>query len=319
MSPVPSDRAQGTPRIPQLFKPGDTIGIAAPSGPVDEALLMKGAHYLESLGFRPQLGRFVCESNGYLAGNDDTRCIDLNTMLANPNVRGIAFARGGYGVMRLLESIDHDSIERDPKLLLGMSDLTALQLALFARHRLVTLSGPMVAGQIAEGLDPLSERSLVDALSRSFSGQDLFSSCAADMIRIERHGRARGVLLGGCLSLVTALLGTPFSPDYRGAVLFLEDVGEPLYRIDRMLVHLKLAGIISAAKGVVLGYFIGPAGEDLRDDVARLVAELTAGAPVPVVSHFPHGHRLPNLTLPHGAVVELDTERRALLVAEIGG
>jgi len=283
---------------------------------VDEALLTKGARFLEGLGFRPQLGRFVCESNGYLAGNDDTRCIDLNAMLADPNVRGIAFARGGYGVMRLLESIDHGSIERSPKLLLGMSDLTALQLALFARHRLVTFSGPMVAGQMAEGLDPMSERSLVDALGRSYSGQDLFSPCA-DMIRIERHGRARGVLLGGCLSLVTALLGTPFSPDYRGSVLFLEDVGEPLYRIDRMLVHLKLAEIISAAAGFVLGYFIGPAGEDLREDAARLVAELTATAPVPVVSHFPHGHRLPNLTLPHGAMVELDTEPRALVVSGV--
>ncbi|MCA1959698.1 MAG: LD-carboxypeptidase [Desulfomonile sp.] len=315
MCSAPSDRVQANVKVPQPLKPGDTVGIVAPSGPVEEALLMKGAHFLESLGFSPQLGRFVCENTGYLAGNDATRCVDLNTMLADPSVRGIAFARGGYGVMRLLESIDYLSIERDPKLLLGMSDLTALQLALFARHGLVTLSGPIVAGQLAEGLDPLSERSLVDALGRPFEGLDLFSPCV-DMIRIERHGRVRGVLLGGCLSLVTALLGTPYSPDYRGALLLLEDVGEPLYRIDRMLVHLKLAGIIAGVGGVVLGHFIGPAGEDLSEEAARLVSELTAGAPIPVVSHFPHGHRLPNLTLPHGAKVELDTKPPALIVRD---
>lgn len=216
--------------------------------------------------------------------------------------------------MRLLESIDYAAIARDPKLLVGMSDLTALQLALFAHHGLLTFSGPMVAGQMADGLDLLSEQSLAEAVTQPISGQDLFNPCR-DLIKVERHGRCRGVLLGGCLSLVTALLGTRYSPDYQGTVLFLEDVSEPLYRIDRMLVHLKLAGVIAAAAGFVLGHFIGPAGEDLREDAARLVREITAGTQVPVVTHYPHGHRLPNLTLPHGAVVELDTRQPALVVS----
>lgn len=313
MNTPPAQPSYGDIIMPLPLQRGDVVGIAAASGPADEALLMKGAQFLEHLGFRPQLGRFVCERNGYLAGGDDTRCLDLNAMLSDPSVRAVAFARGGYGVMRLLESIDHSAVMRDPKPLLGMSDLTALQLALFARHRLVTLSGPMVAGQIAEGLDPISEQSLSEALGRTFFGRDLFSTCA-DAIRIERHGRVRGVLLGGCLSLVTSLLGTPYSPDYRDAVLFLEDVNEPLYRIDRMLVHLKLAGVLAHIAGFVLGQFIGPAGEDLGEDTTRLVAELTADSSRPVISHFPHGHRLPNLTLPHGAAVELDTRHRSLVV-----
>ena len=211
-------------------------------------------------------------------------------MLTLPEVRAIVFARGGYGVMRLLESLDCEAISRDPKLLLGMSDITALQLSLYARCNLVTFSGPMIAGQVSRGLDPLSEEWLRLSLSEPVDGKDLMPPPNSGPI-VLRHGLAHGPLLGGCLSLVASLLGTPHCPDLSGSVLFLEDVHEPPYRIDRMLVHLKLAGILGKISGLLLGHFIGPRGENVSDDVERITLELTQDNPVPIVSRHPTGIR----------------------------
>jgi muramoyltetrapeptide carboxypeptidase len=305
--------------IPRPLVPGDLVGIVAPSGPAEAELLMKGIDYLERRGFRTLKGRYVEERRGYLAGTDRQRTDDLNSMLRNPDVRAVVFARGGYGIMRLLDSVDHAALALDPKILVGMSDLTALQLSLFARGGLVTFSGPMVAGQIADGLDELSEASLLGAMTCPIGGRDLLLEAAADSfhprradgkgrLRATRRGRACGPLLGGCLSLVAALLGTRHSPDYNSAVLLLEDVNEPVYRIDRMLTQLKLAGVLDRVGAILLGYFIGPDGDDLGMEVDRLVEELTMRTQVPVISGLPHGHRLPNLTLPHAAVVELDAD-----------
>ena len=234
-------------------------------------------------------------------------------MLKDPAVRAIFFARGGYGVMRLLDSIDREAIVADPKILLGMSDVTALQLSLYTRCGLITFSGPMVAGQVAEGLDRSSEESLMQALTESFTGRNLFPS-AENSAQIVRAGKASGTLLGGCLSLVTSLLGTRHFPEFKDTILFLEDIHEPPYRIDRMLTHLKLAGVLTRVAGLILGHFIGPDGEDLSAEAERILLGLIGDRPIPVISRFPHGHVLPNLTLPHGAPVMLDTENRSIMV-----
>lgn len=299
--------------VPTPLRKGDTVGVVSASGPPDPDLLNTGVEFLRSHGFRTRLGQYVCERNGYLAGNDEQRCTDLNTMLADPEVRGVLLARGGYGVMRLLDSIDHEAVVRDPKLLLGMSDVTALQLSLFCRCGLATFSGPMIAGQVGGGLDPVSEESLLRGLTEPLEGRRLLP-ISVDGVQTLRSGDACGPLLGGCLSLVVALLGTVHSPDFTGSILLLEDVNEPLYRLDRMLTQLKLAGILSRVAGIVLGHFLGTQETDLREEVERLILELTSEHPVPVVSRVPHGHVLPNLTIPHGVRVALDTEPPGLTV-----
>lgn len=301
-------------RIPRPLNRGDTVGVVAASGPVDVQVLRKGTAYLEESGFSVRLGCFVDERQSYLAGTDEHRCADLNDMLRDPEISGICLARGGYGSMRLLERLDYDAVLGRPKIVLGMSDVTALQLSLFNRCGLVTLAGPMIAGQVARGLDELSAQWFVKGLTEPFAARNLFDLDGD--LRVLRQGRARGCILGGCLSLVTALLGTDFSPDYSSAVLFLEEVHEPLYRVDRMLTHLRLAGVFDAVAAIVCGHFLGPGGKKLDREVDDLLLELTKERPVPIISGFPHGHTLPNVTIPHGIPVELNTDSMTLLVVD---
>ncbi len=301
------------PRMPVPLRYGDLVGVVAPCGPVKPKHVNAGLKFLQRHGFRTLVGIHLKECAGYLAGSDRQRCEDLNSMLRNPEVRGVIVARGGYGAMRILELLDCRAVAADPKVLLGMSDVTAFQLSLYARCGLTTFSGPMIAGQVSRGLDTLSEQWLKRALMEPVHGRDLIPR-DADAIHVLRHGRADGPLLGGCLSLVSALVGTPHCPDFTGSVLFLEDVNESLYRIDRMLVHLKLAGILNRVSGLVLGHFIGPRNANQAEEVERVVMELTEDNPVPIISRYPHGHTLPNLTLPHGADVMMSTDPPALVV-----
>jgi muramoyltetrapeptide carboxypeptidase len=257
-------------------------------------------------------GRHISEREGYLAGTDDQRCEDLNAMLRNPEVRAVFLARGGYGSMRVFENLDLRAIVSDPKLIIGMSDVTALQLSLYARCGLITLSGPMPAGQVGEGLDLQSEAWFLRVLTSPIESLNFFPSDLS--VRVLRQGTAHGPLLGGCLSLITALMGTLHAPDYSGSILFIEDVGEAPYRVDRMLTQLKLAGVLEKVSGLIVGHFLAPDGRDLAAEVEGLVMEMTQSNTVPVVSRFPHGHTLPNLTLPHGAYVRMDTESRSMTV-----
>jgi muramoyltetrapeptide carboxypeptidase len=300
--------------IPPPIKAGDLVGVVAASGPPVPELLSQGTRFFEEKGFRVREGCYVRECNAYLAGEDSQRCQDLNSMLRDPEIRAIFFARGGYGVMRLLDSIDHQAILGDPKILLGMSDVTALQLSLYTLCGLVTFAGPMIAGQIGSGLDLPSEQSLVAALTEPLPTREP-SIEFHDSVRIVRSGRASGRLLGGCLSLVISLLGTRHSPEFAATILLLEDVSEPPYRIDRMLTQLKLAGILDSVNAVILGYFLGQNGEDLVPEAERILLELIGDRPIPIVSRFPHGHALPNVTLPHGLPVRLDTESRSITVS----
>ncbi len=297
--------------IPEPLQPGDLVGVVAPSGPVEQEALDRGIEVVERLGFRVVQGEHCTRRSGYLAGTDEQRLDNLNTMLRSPEVRAILLARGGYGCMRILNGVDWQAAEADPKIVLGMSDATALQLALFATCGLVSLSGPMVAGQIARGLDLQSERSLVESLTTAWTGRDLLGPCSS-LPRVVRPGRGRGTLMGGCLSMVTSLLGTPHAPDFSGAVLYFEDVNEPPYRLDRMLTQLKLAGVFATAAGLVLGHFLGSDRKDLSPEVERIAEGLTADRPIPILAGYPHGHGLPNLTIPCGATVELNADRAGL-------
>jgi muramoyltetrapeptide carboxypeptidase len=298
--------------IPSPLQHGDTVGVIAASGPVSPDLLSQGVLFLKELGFRIKTGRHLFENSGYLAGADEQRLEDLHAMLGDRDVRAIFFARGGYGAMRLLDRVGGDTLIQDPKILIGMSDVTALQLSLFTRFNLVTFSGPMIAGQVGEGLDDTTKGSFLRALTEPLNNRNLWPPDSK--VRVLRRGSAHGRLIGGCLSLVAALMGTPHASDFDDSILFLEDVNEPPYRVDRMFTQLKLAGVLEKVGALVLGHFQGLDGEGLEQEVDGIAMELTGDKPIPVVSGFPHGHTLPNLTLPHGAPVRLDTDQATLEV-----
>jgi len=291
--------------IPAPLRPGDTVGVVAPAGPPDPELLEAGIDFLRCQHLKVVLRVSPERHKGYLAGTDRERASDFNTMLRDPSIRGIFLARGGYGTMRILEQLDLDALERDPILICGMSDGTALQLYVYQRLGLVTVSGPMIAGQVGQGLDPWTARSFVEGLRARWHGVDIFRNGTPNL-KVVREGHGIGPLLGGCLSLVSALTGTSLLPDFSGAILVLEDVSEPLYRLDRMITQLRLAGVFDTIAGLVLGYFLGPRGADLSREVEHLILESTLQRPFPIVSGFPHGHRLPNLAFPHGMTAELD-------------
>lgn len=292
--------------IPSPIQPGDLVAVVAPSGPPSEELVRLGLHFMKRKGFNIVTGRHLSKRYGYLAGTDDERIEDLNDALRNPLVKAVVFARGGYGAMRILNSIDCDAFCGHPKILLGMSDITVLHMSLYGRCGLVTFAGPMLADQIADGLDPISETSLLKALTEPLQGRELFDGVEGHL-RILRPGRATGALLGGCLSLITALMGTPHLPDLTGSILFVEDVHEPPYRIDRMFTQLMLAGVLDRLGALILGHFVGPDDSDVLSECERIVMELTSSSQIPIVSGFQHGHKLPNITIPNGIRVELDT------------
>jgi muramoyltetrapeptide carboxypeptidase len=255
---------------------------------------------LRSLGFGVRLGAHVYEKKEYLAGDDESRLADLHEMFRDEGVRAILCARGGYGIHRILERIDYALVRQNPKILSGYSDITALLVALYKKTGLVTFHGPM-----ARNLGANESRNLEFLLGRigfSLSGG-----------RVIRRGKCRGVLVGGNLSLLCHLVGTRFMPAPRGKILFIEETGEPLYRIDRMLTHLKLAGFLGKCAGVVFGEFseCGAA-----PSVLELLEERTRDLETPVVTGLKVGHGLENMAVPVGIGAVLDTDTRSLTLAE---
>lgn len=298
--------------IPTPLARGDTIGIVSTSGPVDNTVLEKGIQVLEDMDFKVIQGNYVNERNNYLAGTDQQRCDDLNSMLRNPEIRGILLARGGYGCMRILPFLDYQAARVDPKPIIGMSDATALQLAFHVRCGLVTFSGPMVAAHIGQGLDQFSKEWFLQTLMHPLEDANFFP--VEVPVAVLRSGRARGPLVGGCLSLITALAGTPFFPDLRGAILFIEDVNEPVYRVDRMLTQLRLGGVLDKISALIIGYFAAPDGSDISLEVEQIALEFTQHTGIPLISRFPHGHNIPNMTLPHGLPVRMETSFKSILM-----
>jgi len=288
---------------PERLKRGATIGVVAPSSPFPVALLQPGLTYLRSLGYEVKAGEALDKRERYLAGDDRDRADDLVCMFRDPEVDAIFVARGGYGSARLLELLDFDIIRAHPKILVGFSDTTALQLGLYARIGLVTYSGLTLCGDVRDtGFDAYTEAALWEALV-----EDHISPVCG--LSILREGNFQGRLLGGCLSLVASLVGTPFMPDLTGAVLVLEDVNEPPYRIDRLLNQLRMAGVFNTVAGVILGEFQGCEEEDeekgTHEDVFQGLLDSTT---CPVLCGLPYGHGTARRVLPIGLPVSVLAE-----------
>lgn len=260
---------------------------------------------LERMGFEPVLAGNLASRHGLFAGADDERLAAFHALAADPSIGAIVFARGGSGLLRILPRIDWDLLARHPRAYVGYSDLTPFLLAVVERLRLVTFHGPMAAADLARpgGLSEREERSFSDALAGRLDGVSMPLSGWL------REGVAEGPLLGGCLSLLTSVQGTPWAPRLDGSILFWEDVGEPLYRLDRMLTHLDLSGSLTAIRGMVIGHCRpsdAPAGDGAGDGWLGQLSEVFEGRSWPVAYGLEAGHEAPNLTLPLGLPARLD-------------
>ena len=296
---------------------GGTIGIIAPSGPVDEQTVRKARQFLAGQGYRIRLGEQLFRRYGYLAGTDEQRASDINWAFADPEIDAIFLARGGYGSARLLKLIDYDLVERNPKILVGYSDATALQLALLTRCDLVSFYGPVASIDFARSMAARAFRRMVRAFDAR-AGAQLIPGRWPKSIEVLSAGKAEGRLIGGCLSVVASLLGSDYFPDVTEAILFLEDVGEPPYRIDRYLTQLELAGVLSRVAAVLLGHFVRcyPRGDKPSLTLDQVLNERLAERPYPVLSGLPFGHTARKITLPQGVMVSMDTELRSLSLVE---
>lgn len=264
--------------------------MAALSGPADADCLSRGLEELRRLGFDPIEAPNLGCADGPFAGSDRERLDGFHRLAADADVRAIFFLRGGHGSLRLLEKIDWDLLASRPRAYVGYSDLTPFLLQVVTRLGLVALHGPMVAVEMARGLEAAEERALMSLLG----GEE---SVEYDLQAVAPGSPVSGPLLGGCLSLLAAMLGTSYQLNADGAILFWEDVDEPFYRVDRMLTQLRLSGSVSALSGMVSGRVgLEPLDLDrLRDDFECVFA-----------SGLSSGHCQPNLPLPLGAMATID-------------
>jgi muramoyltetrapeptide carboxypeptidase len=290
------------------------IGVISPSSPPRDARrIMRGVSSLMGEGYRIRLGWSVGARDGYLAGSDALRASDIMAMFEDTRVRALFCTRGGYGAARLLSKLDYEYIRVHPRILVGFSDITALSLALYAHAGLVTFAGPMVAAEFAAGLEGMAADALWDML-QSRRKRRVLPHCKG--MGVLREGRAEGVLLGGNLAVLCSLAGTPWLPDFRDAILFLEDVGESVYRLDRMLLQLRDAGILGKVAGVALGSFTDIPEDAFNRELSTVLKEYLLPLDVPVLTDIPFGHIAKKITLPFGCRVGIDTAHKAITVLQ---
>ena len=295
--------------VPPHIQPGDLIGIVSPSGSFERERLRPGLSYLRKRGFRVRVGSAVYDRDRYLAGQDADRAKDLNAMFSDPEVRAVFAARGGFGAARVLEFLDYEAIRSDPKPLTGFSDTTALQLGIYGRTGMVSYSGVTLCGDVtASGILEVTETSLWNALVRG-----RFDEMAG--VAALRGRAAEGTLLGGCLSVIASLVGTGYLPDTSGALLFLEDVNEAPYRVDRMLTQLRMAGVFDRVAGVVFGQFkdCEPEREE-EGTVDNVLRDFSTSVTAPVFWGLPYGHGEGRRVLPIGLRAAVDGSRGSLIV-----
>ena len=298
---------------PLHLRKGDLIGVISPAGPIaDHSRIERGVRYLEGQGYRVTVGEHAAKSTGYLAGEDRERLSDLHAMFRNKKVKAIICVRGGYGTTRLLLFIDYTLIKRNPKILTGFSDVTALQLALWKKCGLITFHGPMLGVEMASPMDPLTEESFWTNITSEHAIGPLL---LPDEPQTLHSGKAAGRLIGGNLSLIVSLLGTPYQPDFSGSILFAEDAGEEPYRIDRMLTQLRNAGILSRTRAILAGQFTNCTPKDgatasLTTD--HVLADVAQAAAKPSLSNLPFGHVGRKITLPVGLRVRVDADARTI-------
>lgn len=310
------------PLIPQRLHPSDTLGIIAPaSAPPDPKNLDRAVAVLEKLGFKVKLAPNVRKRRGFLAGSDPERASDLMRMFTDRKVHAVLCVRGGYGAARLLPLLDYAALRANPKIFIGYSDITSLHCAFLKRAGLVSFHGPMLNSDFVNADMPkFALNSFLRLLSEPVAYGSIAQGYRRQTVRILRRGQARGQLIGGNLTLLCTTVGTPWQPDFKGRILFLEDLGEEPYRMDRMLTYLLNAGILQQVAGIAIGI-----NKDCHDPKAKTAKEYRqtledvfrdrlGPLKVPLVTGLPFGHIPHNATLPVGCEARLDANRGELVL-----
>lgn len=300
---------------PSALRKGDLIGLITPaSTPDDLSRVENSVKYFERLGYSVKVGKNVGKYRGYLAGTDDERLNDLHSMFKDKNVKAIFSLRGGYGAIRLLDKINYRLIKSNPKLFVGYSEITALQNAIFSKTGLLTFAGPMPAVDFCNDVSPFTEEFFWNLVtSKRKLGKIKYPEDPTPQTL--KKGSANGQIIGGNLAVFNALLGTKFFPDMKNKILFLEDINEAPYKVDRLLNQLRLSGVFSKIKGIVLGRFVDCYEDDANKKTLTLgevIDDYICPLKIPSVYVFPHGHIKDFVTIPIGLKVKLDATKTSL-------
>lgn len=290
---------------PKALKKGDKIGIVAPSGVFGKGLFEKGVETVKNMGFLPVWKEDIVSKKRYMAGPDERRKTELIEMFEDKEIKAIFCARGGYGAGRLLPLLDKETIIRNPKIFVGYSDICFLLHYLEQQCSLVAFHGPMVAGDLARGLNSYEEELFVRLLTM----KKPIGKLKIDGAGVIQEGIGEGTLTGGCLSIIISSMGTTFELDTRGKIVFFEDINEEMYRLDRMLTHLKIAGKFEEAKGIIFGN-IYKSGEE--EQFIEMVSEIVSDLKIPVLYRVPAGHGGGAMTLPFGIRVKVDGKKQKI-------
>ncbi|WP_296246752.1 S66 peptidase family protein [Pseudomonas sp. UBA4194] len=293
--------------LPPRLREGGLIGLIAPAGPATLDVAAATA-WVEARGYGLRIYPTVHMKQGYLAGSDQARRQDLHDAFADPEIDAIFCVRGGYGTPRLLDTLDFDLLRQHPKPFIGYSDITALHVAIARYAGFLTFHGPLFKSDLLEGKQAPTEGALWQMLRGERGEGDCLEHPAAHPLTTVCHGVAEGRLMGGNLAILCATLGTPWALNAEDIILFIEDVNEPLYRIDRLLTQLRLAGKLARLRAVLVGDFAGIRVEHSLP----LLHETFAPLGIPVLAGWRSGHCDPNLTLPLGARVSLDASTQQL-------
>ena len=296
--------------LPRPLKKGDLLGVIAPAGMLhDEALFHSGIEILSEMGFEVKFPRELWPGVDYLADSDENRATELNELFRDSEVKAIVSMRGGYGCLRILDRINLDIIANNPKFLIGFSDITVLQQYLYFQTGLVSLHGPTLTSLSR------STQETLEKFRASLLGLWNEPVCDKKIVQLQGSGCVAAPLIGGNLASLTTLLGTKYDSDWSDRIIFLEDVNEPIYKIDRMITQLAAAGKFEKVRGIILGNFASPKNEtslnELRykESVWTRVLEVCPDKNIPVWGDFPSGHCTHNITFPIGAIATMDCSK----------
>ncbi|MEQ8538304.1 MAG: LD-carboxypeptidase [Coleofasciculus sp. D1-CHI-01] len=298
---------------PRRLNPGDTVGLISPAGLVDQKTLDEIAPTLSQLGLKTKLGTHLFDQYGYLAGQDVDRAADVNAMFADSSVRAVLAMAGGWGCNRILPLLDYELIRQNPKIIIGYSDVTSLLLGIYTHSNLITFHGPLGTSTWNWFSIQHLQRILFDGAAMTL--QNLLST----PVETITPGKARGRLVGGNLSLVAALVGSDYLPDWQNSILFVEDIREEVYRIDRLLTQLKLAGILDQVAGFIFAQCTNcPAGEANEPSLTlrQVLADHIKPLGIPAWYGSMIGHIQDKFTVPIGGMVEIDAERGTIRLLE---
>ena len=311
--PVFALKPSSSPIKPQYLAVGDTVGLISPASFITQENLTQVIEFLTAYGFKVKVGKHVLDRYGYLAGRDVDRAADVNAMFADHQVKAILTIRGGWGCNRILPLLDYELIRRQPKILIGFSDITSLLLAIYARTGLITFHGPV-------GISSWNWFDL-NYVKKILLNKEaiLLQNLTSHRVETITPGKTKGCLLGGNLSVLTAMIGSSYLPPWKNAILFVEEVGEEIYRVDRMLTQLKLAGILEQLAGFIFAGCSNCAEAENNEPTLTLkqvLSDLIKPLGIPAWHGSMIGHIKNKFTVPLGMEVEIDAGQGTILMLE---